>query len=164
MLLFILCFFVCVTNFFTIQARNRENSNRNKVKLSILFVVKSFPVLAETPAINLITGLLDLKHNVQIYSVKIREYFGEMHPDVNKYKLLDRTHFQELPPFLDKFDIIFCQFGPLGELFVKLKKKLGLRSKIVTCFRGYDLSQHIQKYPDAYKELFNEGALFFSCV
>ena len=100
-------FFLCITSFFVIEAKSISESNKKKVTLSILFVVKSFPVLAETPALNQITGLLDLKHNVHIYSVKPREYFGEMHPYVNRYKLLDRTYFQNLPSFLDKFDIIF---------------------------------------------------------
>ncbi len=149
-----------ITSFYSIQA-TKEKFSKNRPNMLILFVVNSFPVLYETPVLNQITGMLDLKHDVCIYSIKPSKYFDEVHPDVYKYQLLERTYFKELPSSLFKFDIIFCQFGQLGKIFVKLKKKLGFKAEIVTCFRGYDISRYIAKHPDAYKELFEEGTLFF---
>ena len=63
--------------------------------------------------------------------------------------------------FLDKeFDIIHCHFGPNGIIGVQLKE-LGLESKIITTFHGYDMSAFISnKGSDVYKDLFLNGDLF----
>lgn len=132
----------------------------NKKSLQILFVVGAFPVLPETFIINQITGLIDRGHKVDIFSY----YPGKtskIHHDVLDYKLLDHTYYRVPPKKLDAYDIILCQFGPLGSHFVKLKKEKKFKAKIITCFRGYDISQYIKiKGPHVYKRLFKDGDLF----
>jgi len=69
-------------------------------------------------------------------------------------------------PFLDKdqYDIIHCHFGPLGNLAITLKAIGAVHGKIVTTFRGYDISSHIKTNGEhIYAELFKKGELFL-CV
>jgi len=58
--------------------------------MKILFVVEHFPCLSETFVLNQVTGLLDLGHDVEIYAVG-RPSGDVVHPDVQAYRLLDRT-------------------------------------------------------------------------
>lgn len=127
--------------------------------LKILFVVGCFPLLPETAILNQMTGMIDRGHEVTIFAA--HEGQKKMHPDVMKYELLDHAYFGELPPDLDSYDIILCQFGPLGKKFVKIRKELKLKAKIITCFRGYDITKEVQeKGRHVYDRLFTEGDLF----
>jgi colanic acid/amylovoran biosynthesis glycosyltransferase len=68
-------------------------------------------------------------------------------------------------PFLDKgpYDIIHCQFGPLGRLGLLLKDSGILRGKLVTSFRGYDASFCTKRNGEQiYQELFSRGDLFLA--
>jgi len=62
----------------------------------IAFVVLKFPSLSETFIINQITGLLDLGHDVEIFA---QSDPGEpkIHPDVERYQLLERTCYYDIP-------------------------------------------------------------------
>ena len=64
--------------------------------MNIAFIVGKFPKISESYIINQITGLLDLGHEVEIYA-QFRPDEGKTHPDVERYKLLDRTHYFVLP-------------------------------------------------------------------
>ena len=66
-----------------------------------------------------------------------------------------------LIPFLDKkFDIIHCHFGPNGILGAYLKE-IGINSKLVTTFHGYDMSTFIiNNGNNVYEKLFLKGDLF----
>ena len=66
-----------------------------------------------------------------------------------------------LIPFLDKkFDIIHCHFGPNGIIGAYLKE-LGISSKLLTSFHGYDMSIFIRMNGnDVYQKLFLNGDLF----
>lgn len=57
----------------------------------VAFIVKVFPAISQTFVLNQITGLLDLGHEVHIYASTDRSSEGAVHPDVEKYGLLDRT-------------------------------------------------------------------------
>jgi len=60
--------------------------------MRIAMVVSGFPVLSETFVLDQITGLIDLGHDVQVFSLGRPE--GEkVHPDVARYDLLARTHY-----------------------------------------------------------------------
>lgn len=63
-------------------------------------------------------------------------------------------------PFWDAdYDIIHCQFGPVGRKWLFLKRLT--RAKYVCAFRGYDLSSYLKvEGPAAYRELFRAGDLF----
>lgn len=65
-------------------------------------------------------------------------------------------------PFLERgsFDIIHCQFGPLGLKAVLLRQIGAINCKIVTSMRGYDVTKLLKENPGIYHELFREGDLF----
>ena len=72
----------------------------------------------------------------------------------------------QITPFLGKgpYDIIHCQFGNLGELGLLLKDTGLFRGKLVTSFRGYDISSWVRSNGhDIYWDLFQRGDLFL-CV
>jgi len=158
--------------------------------LKIAFVVYRFPSLSETFILNQITGLLERGHEVDIFATLPRKDEA-VHPDVERYNLLQRTrnvvvpqnlfvravrapalliaHAQRHPallratniarygrkavslralytavPFLTRYDIVHCQYGPNGETVGALLKELGLQRRIVTTFHRSDirLGQH----------------------
>lgn len=72
----------------------------------------------------------------------------------------------QVTPFLAKgpYDILHCQFGNLGELGLLLKDAGLFHGKLITSFRGYDISSHVKSYgDDIYDDLFKRGDLFL-CV
>ena len=64
--------------------------------MKIAFFTGPFPNLSETFILNQITGLLDRGHNVDIYSNKVGIQ-DVTHHDVQKYRLLDHTHYYANP-------------------------------------------------------------------
>jgi len=60
--------------------------------MNIAFLVGEFPSLSETFILAQITGLIDRGHNVVIYAEQPAKT-DKVHPDVEKYRLLDRTHY-----------------------------------------------------------------------
>lgn len=81
--------------------------------MKIAFIVWRFPVLSEAFILNQITGLIDRGHEVHIHPVNglPKNYTGKVHPVVEEYNLLERTHY---PPTLPE------------NLFLRLVKGLGL--------------------------------------
>lgn len=64
--------------------------------------------------------------------------------------------------FLNKdFDIIYCHFGPIGNLGVCLKQ-IGFKGKMVTMFHGADIRLGIIKGKNYYKKLFEVGDCFLA--
>jgi colanic acid/amylovoran biosynthesis glycosyltransferase len=69
-------------------------------------------------------------------------------------------------PFLDKepYDIVHCQFGSLGHWGLLLRDMGLLRGKLVTSFRGYDISAYTKVNGEQiYHDLLSRGDLFL-CV
>jgi colanic acid/amylovoran biosynthesis glycosyltransferase len=64
--------------------------------LRIAFVVHRFPALSETFILNQITGLLERGHEVDIFATKPRKDEA-VHPDVERYDLLQRTRYITYP-------------------------------------------------------------------
>jgi colanic acid/amylovoran biosynthesis glycosyltransferase len=60
--------------------------------MKVAFIVEQFPSLSETFILNQITGLLDRGHDVDIYA-QYPNRTSQVHPDVGKYNLLDRTYY-----------------------------------------------------------------------
>jgi len=146
------CVFLFLSIFlYTINAR----------PLHILFVVGYFPVSSETFILNQITSLIDKGHTVSIFSFKKGEETYR-DPLIEKYRLLDRTWYEEFPHHLSDVDIVFCQFGYHGRKIVDMPElsEWLCNKKIVTCFRGSDITVFAQKKVDIYKELFERGDLF----
>ncbi len=60
-----------------------------------------------------------------------------------------------------RYDIIHCQFGNLGVRLLDLCEREHLTGKIVTSFRGADISMFVAKRgKDVYDQLFHRGDLF----
>jgi colanic acid/amylovoran biosynthesis glycosyltransferase len=59
--------------------------------MRIAFVVYQFPAISETFILNQITGLIDRGCEVDIYTGRISNQ-SAVHPDVQKYELLNRTY------------------------------------------------------------------------
>jgi len=68
--------------------------------------------------------------------------------------------FIKIKPFLrKKYDIVHCQFGLLGTKFSELIRLLD--AKLITSFRGYDISKVLESKSEIYYEqLFQKGHLF----
>lgn len=74
-----------------------EYSDRKKMTMKIAFVINEFPCLSETFILNQITGMLDLGHDVEIFATSASSD-SKTHPDVEKYHLLERTHYFPTTP------------------------------------------------------------------
>jgi len=180
--------------------------------MRIVFVVNQFPVLSETFVLNQITGLIDRGQAVDIYAARI-DHISKVHPDVEKYRLLERTFSgcgaMPADPFLrvlkglrlllancrknplallrslnvfkygkqaaslrllytavaflgnGPYDIIHCQFGTLGTRGIVLRDIVAPRAKLITSFRGYDISRQVEQAGDGvYNRLFAVGDFF----
>jgi colanic acid/amylovoran biosynthesis glycosyltransferase len=71
-----------------------------------------------------------------------------------------------LIPFLDKdrYDILHCQFGHIGNLGLLLRDAGLLYGKLVTSFRGADIASYAKlRRAGMYRDLFSRGDLFL-CV
>ncbi|MBD2103234.1 glycosyltransferase [Leptolyngbya sp. FACHB-261] len=64
--------------------------------MRVACLVGEFPVLSETFVLNQITGLIDRGHEVDIYANQPGDTL-KIHPDVEKYNLLERTYFIRRP-------------------------------------------------------------------
>jgi colanic acid/amylovoran biosynthesis glycosyltransferase len=158
-----LLFSILLLSVITVSCGDKKNKEKSHElagrPLKILFALGCFPLLPETFIVNQLTGLIDRGHDIAIYSSHPGQV--KVHPDVERYKLLKRTYYGKLPADIAKYDIILCQFGPLGKKFLKIKEELGLKAKIVTCFRGYDITQEVkEKGKHVYDSLFEKGDLF----
>jgi len=58
------------------------------------------------------------------------------------------------------FDIIHCQFGTYAPLLLKLKEIRAISGKLITSFRGVDISKKLAQNGEMYKEVFSRGAFF----
>jgi colanic acid/amylovoran biosynthesis glycosyltransferase len=63
--------------------------------MRIAFIVEVFPSLSQTFVLNQIVDLLERGHEVDIYA-EVRGDSHKVHPDVEKYRLLERTYYH--PP------------------------------------------------------------------
>lgn len=64
--------------------------------MNIAIFARKFPALSETFVLNQITGFIDLGHSVDIYALESKKE-DKVHPDVEKYHLLDRTTYVKIP-------------------------------------------------------------------
>jgi colanic acid/amylovoran biosynthesis glycosyltransferase len=178
--------------------------------------VEKFPVISETFVVNQIVGLIKRGHEVDIYCSKnINGNDNQkIHPDVEKYHLLEMTHNQIPMPenyivrFLQgirlianniyksplvilrslnffkygrlaaslrllysaiywlnapEYDILHCQFGTLATDKIILRDLGAIKGKLITCFRGFDISWVLQEYGyDVYDQLFAKGDFFLT--
>jgi len=178
--------------------------------MKIAYFVNAFPVLSESFIQNQIIGMIERGHDVNIYA-NIHLNAQCMHSEVEKYKLIELTHFFRVPrkyttrllkaiPLIvsnrgnirvstiarsinvfkygrealslnlfynamsmfrkKHYDILHCQFGPLGVKVLHLKQIGAISGTLVTSFRGYDITNYLLKKPGIYNQLYREGDLF----
>lgn len=65
--------------------------------MKIAFIVDAFPVLSETFILNQITGLLDLGHEVEIFTQR-NSRVKKIHSDVFRYNLMQRVYYPVYEP------------------------------------------------------------------
>ena len=72
--------------------------------IRVAILVNNFPKLSETFVLNQITGLLERGHDVDIYTQRLYDW-DRVHPDVNHYRLWERTYPMEKIPenYLQRF-------------------------------------------------------------
>lgn len=58
------------------------------------------------------------------------------------------------------YDVIHCQFGPLGNIALRLRQIGAWNGALVTAFRGYDATKLLKQSPNVYADLFQQGDLF----
>lgn len=127
--------------------------------LKILFVTDKFPYEPRQYINNQIMGLLDRGHEVYILADEIGQYLTDSIL-INKYKLLQRTYYGDFPEKLKSVDIVYCQFGGLGDYCLQLIKQHQMKAKLVVCFRGNDATADLQIDPGKYEKLFAQADLF----
>src|SRR5436853_2976298 len=66
--------------------------------LRIALFIGRFPVVSETFILRQVASLLDLGHEVDVYSDSGGEAGGPAHPEVASYRLLERTTYMNMPP------------------------------------------------------------------
>jgi len=183
--------------------------------MRVALLVGQFPVLSETFILNQIRGLVERGHEVDIFPLEeSEEETDKVHPDVEKYQLLERTYsrpkipnnyfwrvikglgllltnFSKNPavclrslnlikygkqaaslrllytviPFLDKepYEIIHSQFGIFGLQGLLLREIGAIQGKLITSFRGYDISWYVKYQGEqVYDKLFEAGDFFLS--
>jgi len=64
--------------------------------MRVAFIINPFPNLSETFVLNQITGLLDQGHEVDIFA-NSNPNQEKVHPDVEAYALMERTHYFNMP-------------------------------------------------------------------
>lgn len=87
-------------------------------RMKIAFIVDMFPKLSETFVLNQITGLLQMGHEVRVFSRESADE-GVLHPDIKEYGLVGKTVYfgddvvetpkRKLPRVLQAFKIFFCK-------------------------------------------------------
>ncbi len=131
--------------------------------LNILFVVNYFPSASQTYILNMIAGLIDRGHNISIFSFNNNtDNNAYLHPHLQKYQLLDRVIYKQLPQVLPDYDIVFCQFGELAkDIFKMFRLAAWLKKrKVVVCLRGFDVTKYIKNSPVLNKYIFENVDLF----
>lgn len=60
----------------------------------------------------------------------------------------------------DRFDVIYCHFGPVGRTAAFLRDIGAVKGKLVTAFHGVDVSASLRQNPGLYRHLFAQGDAF----
>lgn len=153
--------------------------------MRIAIVAGSFPVLSETFVLNQITGLLDRGHDVRVFADEPGG--GDVvHPDVDRYGLLERTHYWSQERSLRKllsprralraaveghpgeaglqpvgeFDAILCHFGHVGERVRRLRRLGVIEGPLAVIFHAWDVTVLFNEQPETFYDLlFDEAEL-----
>jgi colanic acid/amylovoran biosynthesis glycosyltransferase len=110
--------------------------------MTVVFVTDKFPHLARAYINNQIDGFIQAGVDVYIVSKicpeGLESIIDMQHPLYNKVFYYDNGEMLPLD-ILSKADIIYCQFGDIGEEILTLKLLYNFKGKVVVCFRGADV-------------------------
>lgn len=103
--------------------------------------------------------LLNVLGTPSIYHPALLDAFDRRH---HGRSALNLVQFHTAASFLraGPYDILHCQFGDLGPTAARLVGLGAVRARLVTSFRGADLTIHLAAQPRRFTELFARGALF----
>jgi colanic acid/amylovoran biosynthesis glycosyltransferase len=112
--------------------------------MKIGFFLTEFPTLSETFILNQITDLIDRNEDVFVFS-KFKGNFKNIHEEVGKYKLLEKTYFAIFSN--NKFFLLFKAFSFFPFVFFKNKKLFNVfkikgllrKERLELFLRGVDL-------------------------
>jgi len=83
--------------------------------------------------------------------------------NIFKYKPFLKLFIYALPFFklgCKKYDVIHCQFGHIAPIILDLIEVGALEGKLITSFRGHDITQKKFSDKSKYSKLFDQGDLF----
>ena len=130
--------------------------------LKILLMLHSFPTLSATFVMGQITGLIDRGHDVYIFA-RYKSSYKKIHPDIERYKLLDRTYYRYLPADILTYDILYCQFFSLAKRLLPriiMLQKTSKCPKFVVCCRGSDGIESVNSSNKTCQQSFECADLF----
>jgi colanic acid/amylovoran biosynthesis glycosyltransferase len=122
-------------------------------KLKILFIVNQFPSISQRFVLEQIIEWIKRGHIIAIHSFKEGDHIVTQ-PEIDQYRLAERTTYGKQLPSLKSFDVLAVQFGNCAKTVIEQSKKQEYKGRIVVSFRGYDISKFLQKNPDYYTKLF----------
>lgn len=117
------------------------------------------PVVPENISLRFIKGIGLLLKNLPYGSLKTLQLFA------NKYgeEVASLKSFYRTAALLQdgEYDIIHCQFGTLAPIALAYRDAGIIKGKLITTFRGIDISKYVQENGiDVYEQLFCEGEFF----
>lgn len=124
--------------------------------LSILFVTSHFPSRSQPFIKNEIKGMVDRGHDVKIFSISGPDGIEFSQEDKEVYQFHVRTVYYKFPYDFESCNVVVCEFGYNGR---KILSKVAIRKwlenkKLLTTFRGADVSVHFRQDPHQYDMLF----------
>ena len=120
------------------------------------------PVLPENVLLRFYKGIQLLLQNINKGSLTTLQFF-------NPWKYGDevatlKSFYRTVSLLNDgSYDIIHCQFGTLAPIALAYRKAGILKGKLITTFRGIDISKYVQEQGEhVYDQLFQEGEFFLA--
>jgi colanic acid/amylovoran biosynthesis glycosyltransferase len=92
-------------------------------------------------------------HRAAVDALDVRRHGRDAASLVRLYTALSFLH-------AEPYDVLHAQFGNLGPVAERLVRLGAVRAKLVTSFRGADVSMHLAARPEPFRELFATGDLF----
>ena len=134
---------------------------KTKKNVKLLCVINYFPCPFQRFILNQLIGFRENGFDLSILAfAKDTRYISWK---LEEYVLPENVYYQRYPRSLNDFDIIYCQFGDLGNQFAEMKREGKLKSKLVVCFRGgYDINIKPLRNKNMYDNLFEYGDLFLA--
>lgn len=123
----------------------------------VLVVVDRFPWYTKNIITHQIKSLIDAGFHVAVYS-KVRPRESAL---LEQQKINLKIYYETIPQNLNSYDLIICQYGHLGKEFIDIKLKRNLKARLITCFRGHDITASSRLSEGYYDKLFKYGDLFF---